>query len=107
MVERKYGLWKRRFTAMAYGLRLKKENIQKVIVACAVLHNIAIEEREPEPLADERIDRVIRALDVEFDLNQQQQDPVDQRGRRRGIHAYFQSTHSYGRIIIKSQFRLN
>lgn len=85
VVERKYGLWKRRFTAMAYGLRLKKENIQKVIVACAVLHNIAIEEREPEPLADERIDRVIRALDVEFDLNQQQQDPVDQRGRRRGI----------------------
>lgn len=52
VVERQYGLWKRRFPVLAYGLRLKKENCQKVIIACAVLHNLAIDANEPEPPED-------------------------------------------------------
>lgn len=49
VVERSYGVWKKRFPGLALRLRLKKETIQAVIVATAVLHNIACEEREDIP----------------------------------------------------------
>lgn len=42
IIERTFGIWKRRFPVMALGLRFQKvENILPVIVATAVLHNIA------------------------------------------------------------------
>ncbi|KAJ8910950.1 hypothetical protein NQ315_014956 [Exocentrus adspersus] len=41
VVERSYGLWKRRFPALALGLRLKVQTTLNVIVASAVLRNIA------------------------------------------------------------------
>jgi len=40
-VERMFGVWKRRFACLATGLRLKKDTVLVVIVATAVLHNIA------------------------------------------------------------------
>lgn len=40
-VERSYGVWKRRFPILAKGINLKLESVQSVIVALAVLHNIA------------------------------------------------------------------
>ncbi|KAK5647851.1 hypothetical protein RI129_002743 [Pyrocoelia pectoralis] len=46
-VERMFGVWKRRFPVLAYGLRLKLQTTLTLIVACAVLHNIAIEMNEP------------------------------------------------------------
>lgn len=42
-VERQYGVWKRRFPVLHLGMRLKLDTIMAVIVATAVLHNIAIE----------------------------------------------------------------
>lgn len=59
VVERQYGLWKRRFPVLAYGMRLRRETCQKVIVACAVLHNMAIDMNEPPPPEDNDLDRVI------------------------------------------------
>lgn len=47
--ERSYGLLKRRFPVLAYGMRVKLSTVQRIIVACAVLHNIAIDAREPMP----------------------------------------------------------
>ncbi|KAJ8912867.1 hypothetical protein NQ315_007999 [Exocentrus adspersus] len=41
VIERSYGLWKRRFPALALGLRLKVQTTLNVIVASAVLHNIS------------------------------------------------------------------
>lgn len=45
-------MWKRRFPILALKCRLKLENIQAVIIATAVLHNIArdmnLEEMDPE-----------------------------------------------------------
>jgi hypothetical protein len=51
-VERQYGLWKRRFPVLSLGMRLALDNVQNVIVACAVLHNLAIDMNEREPPAD-------------------------------------------------------
>ena len=55
VVERQYGVWKRRFPVMSLGLRCKFENISNIIVATAVLHNIATAAREIEPPEDPEI----------------------------------------------------
>ncbi|ENN80826.1 hypothetical protein YQE_02759, partial [Dendroctonus ponderosae] len=51
-IERLFGTWKRRFPILAYGLRLKLSTSLTVIVAAAVLYNIAISMREEEPPDD-------------------------------------------------------
>ncbi|KAJ8911539.1 hypothetical protein NQ315_012792 [Exocentrus adspersus] len=43
VVERSYRVWKRRFPILSLGIRLNIERVEAVIVACAVLHNIACE----------------------------------------------------------------
>ncbi|GLV46575.1 uncharacterized protein CBL_20880, partial [Carabus blaptoides fortunei] len=48
-VERSYGVWKRRFPVLSLGLRLKLVRIEAVIIATAVLHNIACEMNETLP----------------------------------------------------------
>lgn len=49
VVERQYGVWKRRFPVLSSGLKLKVENALVIIVATAVLHNIAINNNDDEP----------------------------------------------------------
>nr|CAH7738343.1 unnamed protein product [Callosobruchus chinensis] len=49
VVERQYGVWKRRFPVLKLGMRLNVNTIMAVIVATAVLHNMAIEENEDIP----------------------------------------------------------
>nr|CAD7207158.1 unnamed protein product [Timema douglasi] len=51
-VERQYGVWKRRFPVLSLGMRISLDTCQDVIVACAVLHNIAINANEEEPPMD-------------------------------------------------------
>lgn len=41
VVERLFGVYKKRFPALAFGLRTKVETVLQIIVATAVLHNIA------------------------------------------------------------------
>ncbi|CAH2009341.1 unnamed protein product [Acanthoscelides obtectus] len=52
-VERSFGVLKRRFPVLSLGIRLSLETAQTLIVACAVLHNIAVNMNEPEPLQDD------------------------------------------------------
>ncbi|XP_044759213.1 putative nuclease HARBI1 [Coccinella septempunctata] len=42
-VERQYGVWKRRFPVLKFGTRLQLDRIRLIIVATAVLQNIAID----------------------------------------------------------------
>lgn len=49
IIERAFGIWKRRFPVLAYGLRLKLDTVLSIIPAAAVLHNIARDMHEPEP----------------------------------------------------------
>lgn len=48
-IERLFGIWKRRFPILAVGIRLNIEKVEAVIVACAVLHNIAIQMNDEDP----------------------------------------------------------
>ncbi|XP_008185493.1 putative nuclease HARBI1 [Acyrthosiphon pisum] len=52
-VERTFGVWKRRFPALALGLRVKLKNILPIITATAVLHNIARRAGEDIPINSE------------------------------------------------------
>ncbi|PSN50551.1 hypothetical protein C0J52_03514 [Blattella germanica] len=58
-VERCYGVWKRRFPVLATGIRLGMDRLQSVIVATAVLHNIAVKENENlPPVNDDQLDDI-------------------------------------------------
>ncbi|XP_049694849.2 putative nuclease HARBI1 [Helicoverpa armigera] len=46
VVERTYGVWKNRFPILSKKILLSVSRVQAVIVACAVLHNIAIDMRD-------------------------------------------------------------
>lgn len=51
-VERMIGVWKRRFPVLSLGLRTKRQTTLTIIVATAVLHNIAVETRDQLPPED-------------------------------------------------------
>ncbi|KAI8037917.1 hypothetical protein M5D96_009418 [Drosophila gunungcola] len=53
IVSRCFEAWKRRFPVLSYGMRIHVDTAKVVIVACAVLHNIAIQEKDPLPPKDE------------------------------------------------------
>lgn len=42
IVERTFGIWKRRFPCLSKGLITKLLTFTTIIVACAVLHNISL-----------------------------------------------------------------
>lgn len=50
------GLWKQRFACLKKGLGTKLNLTLDLIVACAVLHNLAIFWQEPEPEEEEDAD---------------------------------------------------
>lgn len=54
-VERQYGVWKRRFPVLTFGLRTKLQTSLSIIVATAVLHNICIISRDNVPHEDESL----------------------------------------------------
>lgn len=56
IVERTFGMWKRRFPCLKYGLRTKIQTATTIIVAAAVLHNICLENREDDFRDDEEND---------------------------------------------------
>jgi hypothetical protein len=49
MVERCFGVWKRRFACLSMKLRTKIDTTSKVVLACAVLHNVARQRRDDIP----------------------------------------------------------
>lgn len=49
IIERYYGVLKRRFPVLSLGMRLALQTAQDVIVATAVLHNVARDQNEEEP----------------------------------------------------------
>ncbi|XP_039287880.1 putative nuclease HARBI1 [Nilaparvata lugens] len=59
-IERAFGVWKRRFPCLSIGLRTKIQTTLMIITATAVLHNIAIQQKE-QPLMDN--DEVMEEFD--------------------------------------------
>lgn len=62
-VERSYGVWKRRFPILATGINVKITSSQSIIVATAVLHNIACEFKERIPRVTTEVESSIRITD--------------------------------------------
>lgn len=84
VVERSYGVLKRRFAVLSTGIKMNIECTQKIIVACAVLHNIAIEAREEVPPVQ------LGDLDGMMDQPAAQPQP---RGRGRGVRDILVANH--------------
>lgn len=49
IIEKTFGIWKRRFPVLSLGIRCKMELCQKIIVATAILHNICRLRNEEVP----------------------------------------------------------
>lgn len=49
VVERSYGVLKRRFPVLSLGMRVQLPTVQDIIVSCATMHNICIDERDAVP----------------------------------------------------------
>lgn len=56
VVERTFGVWKKRFPCLSRGLGNVLPTVSNIIVACAVLHNIAITTRDELPEDAEEIE---------------------------------------------------
>lgn len=90
VVERTFGVWKRRFPILFFGIRLKMETTMAVIQSCAILHNIARIENDPKP-PDENQDimEILRHQIVEIDVATQSQNNSAQAIRTTIITEYF------------------
>ncbi|XP_037876466.1 putative nuclease HARBI1 [Bombyx mori] len=84
LIERTFGVWKRRFPVISLSMRLSLENIQKVIIATAVLHNICRIHNLQETPAEVQIP--FQAMD---DDDLQTVGVQDSRDRTELIEAYF------------------
>lgn len=70
VVERQYGFLKRRFPALAYGIRVHVELAQKLISVAAMLHNICIERNELQPPVEQEVERFIRDEETRENVNE-------------------------------------
>lgn len=62
-IERFFGIWKRRFPILAQGIRLKVQCVEAVVVATAVLQNIATKNADPlPPPLDENLENLIEEM---------------------------------------------
>lgn len=87
VIEKSFGVWKRRFAALAFGLRIKPLTAQAVIMATAVLHNVARDEAEPDPLADFDVEAALEVLEIQ---EVQYHNGIDNANVRRSlIDTYF------------------
>lgn len=90
VVERQYGVIKRRFPALAYGMRVKVATAQKLIAVACILHNICIDANEPLPPLDDNIESFLIAMEESQPNNEYDEDIGDQnqrRGRQRNNNA--------------------
>lgn len=44
--ERLFGAWKRRFPVLAIGMQINIKTVLSIIVACGVLHNVAVDSND-------------------------------------------------------------
>ncbi|KAJ8942751.1 hypothetical protein NQ314_009961 [Rhamnusium bicolor] len=72
-IERFFGIWKRRFPVLAIGMRVKLQTRLAIIVAVAVLHNIALEMHEEQPPPPEDVN----LMELEHLIEEGQMPPVN------------------------------
>lgn len=90
-IERLFGVLKRRFPVLAYGIRLNCQTTLTVIVAAAVLHNIACEMNEEETPNDINVDEVNYLIEMANIIDQPIQPNHNVRDYRNEIINYFEN----------------
>lgn len=75
VVERTFGVWKRRFPCLSRGLSLKLVTCTGVVSACAVLHNLSLYFKDVLP--DEPEPDTIIENNEELDYNEPHWQPGD------------------------------
>lgn len=86
VVERTFGVWKRRFPCIGSQLRIKLENVQPIIVSTAILHNICIMNREDLPTCESVPDSIESESNIILPFSE-----IDQQYRGELITTYFSS----------------
>ncbi|CAG2189723.1 HARBI1 [Mytilus edulis] len=79
-IERTFGIWKKRFHILGSEIRMKPDKACRIIIACGILHNIAIMRNEPEVAEEQLID------------NQPQMPPYNGPQDGKGIRDHFATT---------------
>lgn len=86
VIERSFGVWKRRFPVLSIGMRCKLPLVQDVIIATAILHNLAIDRNEEDPPVDPEVrlepDELFEEIESDFTGNN---------GTRNTLLEYFES----------------
>src|SRR5580765_6522789 len=58
IVERTFGIWKRRFSCLSKGLQTKLLTSTTIVVACAVLHNLSLMFNDKMEIEEEEAENV-------------------------------------------------
>ncbi|KAI4455685.1 hypothetical protein MML48_9g00014051 [Holotrichia oblita] len=90
-IKRCFGVWKRRFPILALGIRCKIENVEAIVVACAVLHNVACHMRDENPPVDDEIEAAVNIVFPENAVEDRQRAEGNDDVRNTLINEYFQN----------------
>lgn len=91
-IERKFGQWKRRFPILAFGIRLSREKVEAIVIATAVLDNIAKLLNEADPDVNEEEEAAVNFVDnvnVQPYMNINQMYNINNVVRHQLINNYF------------------
>jgi len=90
VVERSYGVWKKRFPVLALGININSQFVESIIVATAVLHNIACYFGEQTPQVSNQLEELIDLST--FSTRDAVQNPNnDATFQRNNLVCYFES----------------
>ena len=88
-----FGIWKRRFPVLSLGIRLKFDKVEGIIVATAVLHNIAQSMNDGIPPVGDDLEAAVQFVNnVNVYPPQRQNNPININNTTRAmsINEYFQ-----------------
>lgn len=75
VIERTFGVIKRRFPVLSLGMRVKLGTAKLIIVACAILHNIAVDDKDPVPETNiEGFDDMLAATEVPGEISSERNE---------------------------------
>ncbi|KAK4887402.1 hypothetical protein RN001_003673 [Aquatica leii] len=90
VIERTFGIWKRRFPVLSIGLLCRLQLAQKIIIAAAILHNIACQNND-DLLVEEGVDVPPNGNVLQEIAEVPVQRHENENGIRRTIVGYFET----------------
>ncbi|KAB0804749.1 hypothetical protein PPYR_01719 [Photinus pyralis] len=90
-IERCFGVMKRRFPILSFGIRQRAEKVEAIVIATAVLHNIARNFNDALPDINEEEQEAIAAAEINFEVENvpYYNNGLNNAVRHHLIHEYF------------------